>query len=1090
VEYVDLDLTPFHALVNQDGQNPVSHPGTHDVDWNAELGFITFWADTIGGVGFSDGNVVGVVRDDTVAQAPTGGGAAPHGSQYYMLADTDGFAYVDIDPVPLVGAVSAHVSCWVHAEATSWEESDYIKVWATTGDGVETILLHSTDIDSLDEDAWFLVGSDMPVDRGPVSLGFGLQSDSRYEEAWFDYCKVESVVALADYVCRCSLGMTGSECEEDIDECQSAPCQNGAECAESSSSPPYAPVELGIYVCDCPVGWDGYDCEYDYDECSSIPCVNGACSDSLVDPALQLDEYSCECAFGWDGENCAVDIDECLANECSTGYACVDSNDNPFLVDLIVPIGTYDCVENEGAAGKIVNLATTASRNDEIDLSWNASDSNDNVTGHVIYASSTATGPFAVVLRTGPNATATVPNLAGSAMYFFRVAGMNAAGEGPASDAIIAYSAPARPATPTVARDTITDKYATTTSIDIQFVESPWLYDAPLVASHVYVAPGGTDAYQIAGAVPVGSGFYTVTGLQGGSSFAFKIASENTHGMSDRSLGALQAYTAPTAPTDVAFVSGTPHSVTMSWSAVSATDPVTGYHVYISDGDLAEPAFVEIQEVEPTGDALQWTATGLQGGARYYFAISGENNAGEGVLSAALTAYTVPVAPAVLPMGPGATRADYATADQITLGWNAVNVHPAAPIIIIRVWQDSILAATWDPTVGLQRNVTLTGLSVDTAYTYSLSVENRAGESERSVERVLYTVSSPPGVPNVVCVGCPTDANETAGPEACIPCDHPNATASEDEYAWYSFGTSLRITWLPVTATDPIVDYKVYTKLLSSSEDPSPLGATFELNGAVPAAAGQTYTATDLLGAAKYELHVRGRSVAGESEPVAGTGLVAYTAPIAGAPQQASDSTTDTIYLEWTTPVVHADRPLTKIELYYRHVEKPMGCDCNAQPSTCACGSDWVQIPLELDEVNRTISGLQVSNLYAFVIRAESLAGIDLSEVSYIGTTPPGMPAPPTEALVAATMYAVAWTELEQQGIRGLALDGYVVRAENLGTGVVEERTASYGDVGQFLVGVASDTTFMIRVAARNSYGVGPFTEPLAVVTPPGAGGG
>ena len=100
------------------------------------------------------------------------------------------------------------------------------------------------------------------------------------------------------------------------------------------------------------------------------------------------------------------------------------------------------------------------------------------------------------------------------------------------------------------------------------------------------------------------------------------------------------------------------------------------------------------------------------------------------------------------------------------------------------------------------------------------------------------------------------------------------------------------------------------------------------------------------------------------------------------------------------------------------------------------------------------------------------------------------MPAPPTEALVAATMYAVAWTELEQQGIRGLALDGYVVRAENLGTGVVEERTASYGDVGQFLVGVASDTTFMIRVAARNSYGVGPFTEPLAVVTPPGAGGG
>ena len=96
-----------------------------------------------------------------------------------MLADTDGFAFVDIEAVPLAGAVSAEVSCWVHIEATSWEESDYIKVWATDADNVETVLLHSMEIDSLNEDEWFVVGSDMPVDRGPVRLGFGTRSAHR-----------------------------------------------------------------------------------------------------------------------------------------------------------------------------------------------------------------------------------------------------------------------------------------------------------------------------------------------------------------------------------------------------------------------------------------------------------------------------------------------------------------------------------------------------------------------------------------------------------------------------------------------------------------------------------------------------------------------------------------------------------------------------------------------------------------------------------------------------------------------------------------------------------------------------------------------
>ena len=52
-------------------------------------------------------------------------------------------------------------------------------------------------------------------------------------------------------MCTCVLGWTGVNCETDINECTSNPCQNGAQCRDL----------LNRYECQCLPGWEGVNCD-------------------------------------------------------------------------------------------------------------------------------------------------------------------------------------------------------------------------------------------------------------------------------------------------------------------------------------------------------------------------------------------------------------------------------------------------------------------------------------------------------------------------------------------------------------------------------------------------------------------------------------------------------------------------------------------------------------------------------------------------------------------------------------------------------------------------------------------------------------
>lgn len=129
-------------------------------------------------------------------------------------------------------------------------------------------------------------------------------------------------------------GYTGPNCEIEINECQSHPCQNGGSCIDL----------VGHYICSCPPGTLGVLCEINEDDCaqplrlrSSPPkCLNnGTCVD-------RVGGYRCNCPPGFTGERCEGDINECLSNPCNPSNS----------LDCIQLPNDYQCVCKPGFTGR------------------------------------------------------------------------------------------------------------------------------------------------------------------------------------------------------------------------------------------------------------------------------------------------------------------------------------------------------------------------------------------------------------------------------------------------------------------------------------------------------------------------------------------------------------------------------------------------------------------------------------------------------------------------------------------------------------------------------------------------------------------
>ena len=324
-----------------------------------------------------------------------------------------------------------------------------------------------------------------------------------------------------------------------------------------------------------------------------------------------------------------------------------------------------------------------------------------------------------------------VTGLTNGTAYTFTVTATNAVGPGPASS-------PSSPVTPAAAPGAPTGVSATAGNAQAQVFFTPpasnggSVITGYTVTSNSSGGAAGTDAN--AGST---STAHTVTGLTNGIAYTFTVTATNSLGTATSSPSSpVTPYTAPGAPTIGTATAGNAQvSVTFSIPTSNGGNAITGYTV--------TSYFNGVSGVTASGPSSPITVSPLTPGIAYTFTVMATNAAGNGQPSG----YSNPATPYALP---GAPTGASATAGN---GNATVTFTAAAP-------NGSAITGytvTSNPSGGLDTGAgstslshLVTGLTNGTAYTFTVTATNAAGNGPASNASTPVTPAAAPGAPTAV----------------------------------------------------------------------------------------------------------------------------------------------------------------------------------------------------------------------------------------------------------------------------------------------------------------------------------------------------
>jgi hypothetical protein len=783
------------------------------------------------------------------------------------------------------------------------------------------------------------------------------------------------------------------------------------------------------------------------------------------------------------------------------------------LSDTVKPVGTPPAP---------TDLTATAG-NASVALSWTAPVLTDgsSVSDYVI--SYSTNGSTWKVFSDGVSGatTTTVTGLTNGVAYTFKVAAVNAAGAGTYSTATANTTPITVPGTPTNVTGTPGNNQVTLS----------WTVPSSNGGSAItnylvqYTVDGGATwvAFTRSASAQTSA---VVAGLINGAPYVFRVAAVTAHGVGLWSLvtAAVVPSSVPEAPSNVAGVAGNAR-VTLSWNAPASDggSPVTDYAVsYSSNNGVTWQVFAD-----GVSTATTTTVTGLTNGTSYLFRVSAVGRAGFGpssAVSASVVPFTIPGAPTALLGTIGNGR--------VTLSWTAPTSNGGSPITDYHVEYSVASPVFWEPAVdGISAgsSSTVTGLTNGASYIFRVRAVNAAGTGAFSATTSPIRLLGSPEAPTDVVAELTANSAEVSW---AAP-DFDGGSAITNYVVEYSTGaawvTYVRDVSTATTVTIPGLVYgSAYTfrvtavtavgagakSLPSSSVIPRTLpgvptglagvvgDGTVTVTWAAPAFTGgspltdyvfqmttddgvtwetllrpevplPSFVVSGLTNGAEYRFRVAAVNAVGTGDFSAVTASFTPKA-VPGAPTLVTaTSNLGKIDLEWVAPESDGGSSITNYVI---------------QRSSNA-GNTWTAVtrPVSSTTSLTGISGLAVGASYVFRVAAVNSAGTSAYSATSTAVTLTNVPGAPTglrttsgDAQITAT-----WTAPTVTG--GAAIAGYTVQVSPDG-GSTWFMPMSQAVGTSIVIGyLTNGTTYIVRVAAHNSVGVGAYSTPVTATAPRGA---
>ncbi len=218
----------------------------------------------------------------------------------------------------------------------------------------------------------------------------------------------------------------------------------------------------------------------------------------------------------------------------------------------------------------------------------------------------------------------------------------------------------------------------------------------------MYSSLNGTD-YAKFNTSPIATISGTVTGLENGFSYTFKVSADNKGSEGPPSSPSVETtpIPPPSAPTGL---TATPDDtkITLNWTAPSGT--VTGYNVYRSTSSVAGAGLGTLITTTPiTGTAV--INTGLTNGTTYFYKVTAINNSGESAPPSSQVS-AVPFVPCIV-LGPDTTSSAMTT---ITV--NGVTYYIDLDNVRGWIWNNSLITSTTKNTYTYPPGSSLAGDSI------------------------------------------------------------------------------------------------------------------------------------------------------------------------------------------------------------------------------------------------------------------------------------------------------------------------------------------------------------------------------------------